>query len=132
MSTDLVIGTMYPEDNRWRLGDKIMSPHILRTIEQFPGLDLQHLKRVRFSDVPGQRVLECLRTIMNSESTLLQLEIDEIIVSEYTTFTFMYLHFLSIDSIVVIDSDGNKLPEGPANTMILFNSPVLRKVYLGK
>ena len=141
----IVLSDAYPDDNRWKSPpNEIIHPAIVRPARHIRPRDFWHLKKIRIAFVEESlNVMDLLYAIGNGLAPRLeQLEIDRIILQESMMLTCKldYLWMLSIESIVVLDSEKEQLPEpGPDDAeerstynFIRLETPVLKKVYLGK
>lgn len=137
--SELVFGTGYPTNNRWREDNEIIQIESIRTPEQLPSLigNLRNLRRVKIFELerePVHELLDALGAIDQQRGNLLELEIEQLILVEGTTITYAFaaLEVLSIDRVHVLNAAGER-PVGPlAETTILFNAPYLDTVSLGK
>ena len=144
---DLVLCARYPQENRWKSNDELVNSKTLRKLT--PDLWLKEnfksLRRVKITEAyPREQMIELL-TILSGPAgpadNLSVLEIDTLTFREGDSIScaFAGLELLSVDRVFVIAQDEENpaeeiiLPEGFHTTAsILFDTPALRKVYLGK
>ena len=125
------------KENRWKSDDQLIGIRSIHPPDDLPALmdNLENLQRIKIIDVPEEIVIDLLSVLATSQmNNLQQLEIDCLRLQKDTsiTFAFVALEFLSIDMIFVISDESEEQPEELGYIPILFDTPVLRKVYLGK
>ena len=136
---DLVLCAEYPRENRWKSNDELIDRRSLLKLsnESLRSYGFMNLRRVKIIEAEREFVLGVLRALSATDlvtSTLLELEINELAIDRAVqlrkgtsvTYVFASLKFLSIDQI-------HNGPERPRNfTWIVFDTPKLRTVFLGK
>ena len=133
--TELVVGDGYPDDYHWKSDNQIIHPDNVWSWGRVPEERLRNVNRVRISCIPKALIMQCLKAIESSTKNLSELEIYTFSVFERTTLAlnFPLLQCLSIESIVVLDLNEKELPEAQTtNTLVWFDTPMLKTVYLGK
>lgn len=128
---DLVICPHYFFENRWKT--KLVDYAIVERWNpirlQMDNSSLRRLKIYQLARVPTMSLLRNLE----SHNKLIHLELDElelILDEKITSFSLKSLQVLSIDSIIAVDADENRVPRG--RVIAEFNAEVLHRVCLGK
>lgn len=138
---DLVFGSGYPTNNRWKRSNAVINTGSIRAPADLPTLigNLRSLRMVKIFELARKPVLElldALAAIDKQRGNLVHLEIDRLRPIEGTaiTYAFVALQMLSIDRVErVNDPQARERPEGPAaETTIQFDAPSLHTVSLGK
>lgn len=140
----LVICNWYPRSNRWKADDTLIPSRRFRGLGNLP-VPLEYffvfsLSRVKIIEIRSRAqtisLLADLRMRERQKSTLLELEINELQLRRGTSITYAFasLDILSIDRISMVNEDDAVIRcEGQwTGTSIQFDTPVLRRVYLGK
>ena len=138
---DLVVceNARYGFENRWVCAGDVID---YRQVECFRmerwKANNSHLRRIKVYQLPA-RLIDQLLTNLNEQNTCTQLEIDclELVQESSPCYAFKFLVIFSIESVAIVDQDGQKLNQTELlpqekKPVLFLEASQLSTVHLGK
>lgn len=122
------------KENRWRCDDQLITIQSLCE-ESLRNHDLSNVRRIKLIDAPQESMLLLMAVWSKEPLNLRVLEFGTIGIQNVfqCTLTLSGLEYLSIDNILVMKGDRPMARgEDVVEISLLFHTPALRRVYLGK